>query len=174
MQQCCLSLSDVKKHWDIFFKFLWPSRNMLTLSIYSVHKKRWKLQSKHLQCIVVRNCAWFLSRHLNWTHQQQLFFLVSNFTFCFQSARLEPYKIEQEWNHMVLLPRPTLCTRTYTSRLLCMFFSSVNAFWTNLEIPALLSRGTVTEFLSIKSRVCIVSCLMVHSFEGIIFGVYYK
>lgn len=79
------------------------------------------------------------------------FFLVSNFTFCFQSARLEPYKIEQEWNHMVLLPRPTLCTRTYTSRLLCMFFSSVNAFWTNLEIPALLSRETVTEFLSIKN-----------------------
>ena len=79
------------------------------------------------------------------------FFLMSNFTFCFQSARLEPYKIEQEWNHMVLLPRPTLCTRTYTSRLLCMFFSSVNAFWTNLEIPALLSRETVTEFLSIKS-----------------------
>ena len=117
-------------------------------------KKMCNLQSKYLQCTVVRKCAWFLSRHLNWTHQQQFFFLVSNFTFCFQSARLEPYKIEQEWNHMVLLPRPTLCTRTYTSRLLCMFFSSVNAFWTNLEIPALLSRETVTEFLSIKSLHC--------------------
>ena len=114
-------------------------------------KKMCTLQSKHLKCTVVRKCAWFLSRHLNWTHLQQLFFLVSNFTFCFQSARLEPYKIEQEWNHMVLLPRPTLCTRTYTSRLLCMFFSSVNAFWTNLEIPVLLSRETVMEFLSIKS-----------------------
>ena len=123
-----------------------------TLSVDFVHiKKMCNLQSKHFQCTVVRNCAWFLSRHLNWTHQQQFFFLVSNFTFCFQSARLEPYKIEQEWNHMVLLPRPTLCTLTYTSRLLCMFFSSVNAFWTNLEIPALLSRGTVMEFLSIKN-----------------------
>ena len=120
---------------------------------------------------MVRNCAWFLSRHLNWTHQQQLFFLVSNFTFCFQSARLEPYKIEQEWNHMVLLlPRPTLCTRTYTSRLLCMFFSSVNAFWTNLEIPALLSRGTVTEFLSIKSRVCTVSFSLVIHLKELLLG----
>ena len=138
-----------------------PFSNIWALSVDFVHiKKMCNLQSKYLQCTVVRKCAWFLSRHLNWTHQQQLFFLVSNFIFCFQSARLEPYKIEQEWNHMVLLPRPTLCTRTYTSRLLCMFFSSVNAFWTNLEIPALLSRETVTEFLPIKSLHCkLCQCL---------------